>query len=83
MATTTNAVTVPQIEALRAEARQAGDWLQALCCTIALDEHDGSGMADYCADRHEVDDLRRILAMSQEQAWTECARVIRAAQGEA
>lgn len=80
--TTTKAVTVPQIEALRNEARQAGDALQVIVCDIALDEHDGSTADDYVLDRHEATRLAATLAMTQEQAWAECVRVIRDAEAQ-
>lgn len=74
----TTAVTVPQVEALRHEARMAGDWMQRIVCDIALDEHDGGTADDYtsCDGRRDRERLVEILAMTQEQAWAECVRVI-------
>ena len=80
-----------QISALRAEARNAGDIVQVVMCDVALDEvdhdadcTDADGLPDYSGGGHsarEVEQIRRWLRSSQEDAWAECVRVIEAGQG--
>lgn len=72
------AVTDRQISALREEALTHGDLAQARICDLAqFGEVERSAFAELS----EVDQ-RRIAAMSQEEAWTECERVIRNAQAQ-
>ena len=80
-------ITESQIRTLRAEARAAGDDIQAVICDVALDEVntsdpstlDEDGLPDYSSGGHSVSDLRKIrawLRSSQEDAWAECVRII-------
>ena len=70
--------TIRQVQALRLESREAGDWLQRIVCDIALDEHEASSVDDYTSaeSKWECKRLAEILAMTQAQAWSECARMI-------
>lgn len=76
------------IEALRREAREAGDALQVCICTLALGEEELDG--DHSASRLaqvidtypvlDLEDCRRLAAHTEESARDECVRVIRAAR---
>lgn len=77
-------LTDTQILALRTEAAAHGDDLQVVICTIA--EEGALGDANGYADRFgggglrlTTAEIRRVSAMTQEDARLECIRVIRAA----
>jgi hypothetical protein len=83
-------VTDDQIEALRTEALSAADVAQAIMCGIALGEYpddakartgmvNGHALAKLLSARDE----RRLVAMTEDEARSECARVIAYAAGEA
>lgn len=66
------AITTQQIEALHANAGQAGDVVQAAICKRAQG-WEGRDLADY-----EMSDAERarVLGMTQDEARTECERAI-------
>lgn len=75
-----------QISALAAEARAAGDDLQFILCTIALEGALGSqdGFEERFGGggwRLSAAEIRRVSALTQEQARSECEAVIRENSG--
>jgi hypothetical protein len=80
-------ITDSQIRALRTEARNASDFVQAVICDVALEEVDTSdpdaldedGLPDYSGGGHSAGDLakiRRWLRATADDARAECERVI-------
>lgn len=79
------AITDKQIKSLKVEAHEAGDDMQELVCTIALEgaiesyeERFGGG-----GWRLSAAQIKRLEGMSEDQARAECERVIREAQAQA
>jgi len=71
-------ITDRQITALREEALMHGDLAQARICDLAqFGEVERSAFVELSEA-----DQRRIAAMSRDDAWTECERVIRNAQAQ-
>jgi len=72
---TTKTITEKHLSSLHEEACKSGDYAQVAICDLAIDgSFDGD---DYTT--LETRDVKRIARMTQEDALTECARVINTA----
>ena len=82
--TTIETLTDTQIQALRAEAREAGDTLQVVICEIALGDAnwtDGGWLNDN-ATGFSPGELDELQAYTVDSAREECLRVIRDAEAQ-